>query len=75
MSNWDEEPVEFFSNSSYSCAAPDLYFEMDRDLESWNMTCLDDGSWDVPDIWPICLDCKFIKIIFLWILIFRYKLY
>ena len=67
MSNWDEEPVEFFSNSSYSCAAPDLYFEMDRDLESWNMTCLDDGSWDVPDIWPICLDCRLIIIIFLWI--------
>ena len=60
MSNWDEEPVEFFSNSSYSCSAPDLYFEMDRDMEYWNMTCLDDGSWDVPDVWPICLDCNYI---------------
>jgi hypothetical protein len=58
VSDWDEEPVEFFDNSSYSCASQDLYFEMDRDKVAWNMTCLDDGSWDVPATWPVCLSCE-----------------
>ena len=62
VSNWDGEPVEFFDNSSYSCASQDLYFEMDRNKVSWNMTCLDDGSWDEPQTWPVCLECKIIKV-------------
>ena len=31
---------------------------MDREMEIWNMTCFDDGSWDNPAIWPICVECK-----------------
>ena len=62
VSNWEGEPVEFFDNSSYSCASQDFYFEMDRDKVSWNLTCLDDGSWDVPLAWPVCLECKIIKV-------------
>ena len=26
------------------------------------MTCLDDGSWHVPSAWPVCLECKIIKV-------------
>ena len=58
VSNWNGDPVEFFDNSSYSCATADVFFEMDREKISWNMTCLDDGSWDAPHIWPVCLECK-----------------
>ena len=50
--------MDFGSNSSYVCAGDDLYFELDRDMEEFNITCLEDGSWDAPDIWPICVNCK-----------------
>ena len=50
--------MDFGSNSTYVCAGDDLYFEWDRDLEDFNITCLEDGSWDAPDIWPICVNCK-----------------
>lgn len=53
-SNYDGEPVEFFNTSSYSCVSDDVFFESDREQEFWNLTCLDDGSWEVPD-WPRCL--------------------
>ena len=67
VSDWGGEPIEFFDNSSYSCASQDLYFEMDRDKIAWNMTCLDDGSWDVPEIWPVCLHCEHKKMIHDWV--------
>ena len=54
-SNYDGEPVEFFNNSSYSCVHDDVFFESDRDQEFWNLTCLDDGSWETP-VWPRCLE-------------------
>ena len=28
-------------------------------MEEFNVTCLSDGSWDVPKEWPQCLPCKF----------------
>lgn len=58
FSQYDGIPVEFGSNSSYVCDGDDLYFEWDRDLEDFNITCLEDGSWDVPDVWPICVNCE-----------------
>ena len=54
ISNYDGVPVEFFQNTSYRCNSEDVYFENDRDQEVWNLTCLDDGSWETP-IWPRCL--------------------
>ena len=58
LSNWEGSPVEFFDNSSYSCKSFELYFDIDRDLEFWNITCLDDGSWDGPEEWPNCVECN-----------------
>ena len=55
---WDGSPVNFTHNVSYVCKSDDLYFEWDRDMEEFNITCLEDGSWDAPDIWPICVNCK-----------------
>ena len=71
VSDWGGEPIEFFDNSSYSCASQDLYFEMDREKVAWNMTCLDDGSWDVPEIWPVCLHCEHKQGIHHWVLLFN----
>ena len=56
---YDVTPVEFGSTSGYRCSSPDLYFEHDRDLEVWRLTCLDDGSWDVPAVWPSCVPSKY----------------
>jgi len=55
---WDGTPVEFHSTVGYRCNKDDLFFEMDKALVQWNMTCLPDGSWDIPDVWPRCLYCK-----------------
>jgi hypothetical protein len=57
--NWDGAPVEFNSSAVYQCESDDIYFEIDKDLEGYNITCLEDGSWDVPEIWPVCLPCIF----------------
>ena len=43
---------------SYVCESDDLYFEWDRDLPEFNISCLEHGSWDEPKEWPICLECK-----------------
>ena len=56
---WDGEPVSFNHTVSYQCDSADVYFEMDKEMEEWNMTCNFDGSWEVPDVWPICLNCKY----------------
>ena len=55
VSNYDGVPVEFFNTSSYSCKSDDIYFEHDRDAEEWNITCKEDGSWEEPTDWPICI--------------------
>ena len=57
--DWDGEPVEFNANVSYVCESDDLFFEWDRDLPEFNISCLEGGSWDEPKEWPICLACKF----------------
>lgn len=46
---------------SYKCATEDTYFEWDMDMEEYNVTCLEGGGFDVPDIWPVCLTCKGLK--------------
>ena len=55
VSNYDGTPVDFYNTSSYSCDTDTVYFESDRDQDLWNLTCLDDGSWEEP-IWPRCLE-------------------
>lgn len=58
MLHWDGVPVEFYKNVSYGCLSSDIYFEMDKDLQYWNMTCLPDGTWNKPAVWPVCLASK-----------------
>ena len=55
---WDGNPIEFNGNVSYTCKDESLYFEMDKDMEEYNVTCLEDGSWAVPAEWPVCFNCK-----------------
>ena len=58
--DWDGNPVEFGGNVSYVCSDEDLYFESDKDMAEYNITCLDDprGTWDEPKEWPVCFNCK-----------------
>ena len=58
---WNEEPVDFNDNVSYVCG--DQYFEWDRDLPEFNITCLEDGSWDAPEVWPNCVPSKIKRIL------------
>ena len=53
--DWDGSPVEFSSNVSYVCGSDDAYFESNREAGEWNLTCLDDGTWEDPKPWPVCL--------------------
>ena len=55
--NWDGDQVEFGGNVSYVCDSG-KFFEWDRDMPEYNVTCLEGGTWDEPKEWPICLQCK-----------------
>ncbi len=50
------EPIEFFDNVTYVCANNALYFEHDRDEESFEIQCYDDGTFGTPSTWPRCID-------------------
>ena len=55
---WDGSPVNFTHSVSYVCREEGLYFERDRDMTSYNITCLPGGQWDEPFKWPKCIKCK-----------------
>ena len=55
------DPVEFYDNATYVCDGEDLYFEWDRDMAEFNVTCLPGGAWELPDEWPRCVACQFVK--------------
>ena len=55
---WDGSPVNFTQSVSYVCREEGLYFERDRDMTSYNITCLPGGQWDEPSKWPKCIKCK-----------------
>ena len=55
---WSGDPVEFYDNVSYVCPGDDLFFEWEREMEMFNISCLPGGSWDEPNIWPTCVPCK-----------------
>ena len=59
LSTWDGEPVEFYDNVSYVCQQEDFYFEWDRNILEFNVTCQPDGSWPQPSEWPVCLSCEY----------------
>ena len=57
---WLGDPVEFYDNASYICPGDNLFFEWDRDMVEFNVTCLPGGAWEQPDVWPVCVPCKWI---------------
>ena len=60
---WSGAPVEFGQNVSYQCQEEGLYFEAERELEAVKVTCLTDGSWAEPQVWPRCINCKTFKLV------------
>ena len=52
---WDGDPVEFNDNVSYVCEEDGLYFEAGREIAEYNVSCLTDGSWAEPPVWPRCI--------------------
>ena len=58
---WSGQPVEFYENVSYVCSSEELYFEWDREMAEFNVTCRPGGTWDQPALWPSCLQCKNIR--------------
>ena len=57
-STWSGEPVDFYGNVSFVCEEEELYFEWDREMEEFNITCQLGGAWDEPAEWPVCLPSK-----------------
>ena len=56
--NWYGGPVEFNDSVSYGCNSSDTYFEWDRQMVEFNVTCLSGGMWIVPEEWPNCVESK-----------------
>ena len=54
--------VQYTVQVSYVCSSgeedEELFFEWDRDMGEYNVSCLEGGSWDQPAVWPVCLPCK-----------------
>ncbi len=42
----------------YSCERVNLFFEVDRDLKSFDLHCLKDGSFEEPTNWLSCVSSK-----------------
>ena len=57
-STWSGDPVDFYGNVSFVCEEEELYFEWDREMEEFNITCQLGGTWDEPEEWPVCLPSK-----------------
>ena len=57
MLSWDGEPVSFGSAVNYTCYQG-RFFEEDRLQEMYKVECLDDGSYDEPEVWPKCLSSR-----------------
>ena len=58
VSTWSGDPVDFYGNVSYVCEEEELYFEWEREMEEFNVTCLPGGLWDGPTEWPVCVPSK-----------------
>ena len=58
LSTWTGNPVKFNDSVSFVCESENIYFELDKEMPEFNVTSLEGGSWDEPQIWPICLACK-----------------
>ena len=48
----------FGKNATILCDGSDVYFEQDKDLKGFNVTCLATGRWDRPFQWPKCIEGK-----------------
>ena len=51
-------PYEFGKNATYACASQDMYFEEDKNMESFTVECLIGGRWILPNPSPKCVKSK-----------------
>ena len=49
---------------SYKCASEDTYFEWDMEMEEHNVTCTEGGNFYAPEVWPVCVICTDLDIMF-----------
>ena len=56
------DPVNFTDTVAYVCAGDELYYEEDRDMLEYNVTCLPGGDWAEPDVWPRCVQCEYNRV-------------
>ena len=49
----------FGENASFACDGDDVHFERDRNMESFNVTCMNSGRWNLPFEWPKCIEGEF----------------
>jgi len=58
VQNYNGTPIDFGHSVEFYCASSDLYYEHDRDLQTWKLNCMPGGMWDVPQVWPRCVKSK-----------------
>ena len=60
---WDGvTPYEFYTNATYVCDSDEVFFEHDRNLESFSVMCTDSGRWSLPREWPRCVESELAQI-------------
>ena len=53
------ELFAFGSSVNYTCESSDLFFEDNQDKTHFEVKCMDGGFFEVPAVWPKCVDSKF----------------
>lgn len=51
---WNGIPVPFWENVTYTCQ-PGFYFIDDRERLSFSVMCKDNGEFEYPSNWPMCI--------------------
>ncbi len=52
------DPIDFYDTVKYVCESAALYFDFDRDADTFEIQCFPDGSFDLPLVWPKCIESR-----------------
>ena len=56
---WDGvTPYDFYTNATYVCDSDEVFFEEDRTMASFAVQCTDSGRWNLPRVWPRCVESE-----------------
>ena len=62
LQQMDTLTFAFGKTATFMCDNSGIYFEQGREMKSFNLTCLENGRWNVPYEWPKCVESEYLLI-------------